>query len=202
MPRQPAAFADSFSTSISSAGPSSLLSSSHSAVKSSCGPLAARCPLCFLHRVPSFLNPNIANAGVVVNRVGRRALVGFPLRLPRHAAATKGVVGRGRACDRGRWGICGHAKRTMDDRPFFHRAPFWCVVSTGRHPRKRNQERDEQRTREACSYAHLRMYTQPTQLSAAGAELRAHSKPVLRTSLMAPALRPALCIREAILDLT
>ena len=46
--------------------------------------------------------------------------------------------------------------------------------------------------REKCFYAHLRAYTQPTQLFAAGAPLAAHSQSALRTGLMAPAWCPAL----------
>ena len=43
-------------------------------------------------------------------------------------------------------------------------------------------------------YAHLRTYTQPAQLFAAGAQLAAQSQPALQTGLMAPAWRPALFI--------
>ena len=44
-----------------------------------------------------------------------------------------------------------------------------------------------------CLYAHLRTYTQPMQLFAAEAQLEAHSQPALRTGLVPPAWRPALC---------
>ena len=50
-------------------------------------------------------------------------------------------------------------------------------------------------------HAHLCTCTQPTQLPTAGGELSAHSQPALRTGLMAPAWRPALCTWGVILDL-
>ena len=51
-------------------------------------------------------------------------------------------------------------------------------------------------------HAHLRTYTQSTQLLAAGSQLTAHSQNALQTGLMAPAWRPALCIWGVIPDLT
>ena len=51
----------------------------------------------------------------------------------------------------------------------------------------------------AC--AHMRTCTQPTPLFAVGAQLAAHSQPALRTGLMAPAWRRALCIWGVIPEL-
>ena len=74
--------------------------------------------------------------------------------------------------------------------------PARCVKEAGlRKP-------SQQRTREKCLHAHLRTYTQPAQLLAAGAQHAAHSQSALRTGLMAPTWRPHLRIWGVILDLT
>ena len=51
-----------------------------------------------------------------------------------------------------------------------------------------------------CLYVHLCTYTQPAQLFGCRGMLAAHFQPALRTGLMAPAWRPALCIWGVILD--
>ena len=70
-----------------------------------------------------------------------------------------------------------------------------CVRETGL------KKPSQQRTREKCLYTHLCTYTQPTQLFAAGEHHAAHFQFALRTGLMAPDWRPALCIWGVILEL-
>ena len=54
-----------------------------------------------------------------------------------------------------------------------------------------------------CLYARLRKYIQAAKLLAAGESLQpTHSQPALRTGLMAPVWRRALCVRDVILDLS
>ena len=56
-------------------------------------------------------------------------------------------------------------------------------ATRGGHERVNPQNREQGR----YAYAsHLRTYTQPAQLSAAGAQLAAHTQPALRTGLMVP----------------
>ena len=60
----------------------------------------------------------------------------------------------------------------------------------------------QQRIREQCLHAHLRTYTQPTQLLLLEQAFSPLPEPALRTGLMARAWRPTLCTWGVILDLT
>ena len=75
------------------------------------------------------------------------------------------------------------------DRALTYRDPvlhFYALRLVVLRERGRIEETPQQRSGGKFPYAHLRTYTQPTQLLAAGAKLAAHPQPALRTGLMAP----------------